>query len=115
MTKRSQRFIRHLQQQQQQQKTSYIFFKKLPQKAKNSGKSKCKDGNCINGPSNEKWQGMVMAMKNAVTVKNTPHFSSTWAVTKNLDLMNLLTKKEVNESKIAREKKWKAAGSCEWT
>ena len=56
-----------------------------------------------------------MAMKNDVTVKNKPHFSSTWAVTKNLDLMNLLTKKEVKESKIAREKKWKAAGSCEWT
>jgi hypothetical protein len=56
---------------------------------------------------------MVMAMKNVVAVKNTPNFSSTWAVTKNLDLMNLLTKKEAKASKIARESKWKAAGSCD--
>ena len=57
--------------------------------------------------------GMVMAMKNAVTVKKTPHFSSTWAVTKNLGFMNLLTTMEAKASKIARENRWKGAGS-EW-
>ena len=38
----------------------------------------------------QKGNAMVMAMKNAVPVKKTPHFSSTWAVTKNLGFMNLL-------------------------
>ena len=56
-----------------------------------------------------------MAMKNAVTVKNTPNFCNTWAVTTNFELMNLLTKKEANASKITRESKWNARGSCEWT
>ena len=58
---------------------------------------------------------MVMAMKNTVTVKKTPHISSTWAVSKNLEFMNLLTTIEAKESKMARENKWKGAGSCEWT
>ena len=53
-----------------------------------------------------------MAMKNIVVVKNTPNFSSTWAVTKNLDLMNLLMKKEAKASKIARES---PAGSFDCT
>ena len=56
-----------------------------------------------------------MAMKNAVTVKKTPHISSTWAARKNLGFMNLLTTTEAKASKIARENKWKSAGSCEWT
>ena len=57
---------------------------------------------------------MVMAMKNAITVKNTPNFSSTWAVTKNLDLdfMNWLTKKQAKANSIARESQWKVAESC---
>ena len=42
-------------------------------------------------------------------------FSSTWAVTKNLGSMNLLTTIEAKESKMARENKWKGAGSYEWT
>ena len=48
---------------------------------------------------------MVMAMKNAITVKNMPNFWSTWAVTKNLDLdfMNWLTKKQAKANSIARE------------
>ena len=54
-------------------------------------------------------------MKNTVTVKKTPHFSSTSAVSKNLEFMNLLTTIEAKESKMARENKWKGAGSCEWT
>ena len=54
-------------------------------------------------------------MKNAVTVKKTPDFSSTWAARKNLGFMNLLTTTEAKASKIARENKWKSAGSCEWT
>ena len=56
---------------------------------------------------------MVMAMKNAVMVKNTPKFSSTWADTKNLDLMNLLTTKEAKASKIVRDSKWKAVSLLE--
>ena len=55
-----------------------------------------------------------MAMKNAVTVKKTPHISSTWAARKNLGFMNLLTTTEAKASKIARENKWKSAGSCDW-
>ncbi len=55
---------------------------------------------------------MLIATKNAVAVKNTPNFSRACAVTKKLeDLMNWLTKKEAKASKIARESKWKAAGS----
>lgn len=56
---------------------------------------------------------MVMAMKNTVMVKHTPKFSSTWADTKNLDLMNLLTTKEAKASKIVRDSKWKAVESWE--
>ena len=63
----------------------------------------------------QKGNEMVMAMKNAVTVKKTPHFSSTWAVSKNLGFMNLLTTVEAKASKIARENKWKGTGSCEFT
>ena len=56
---------------------------------------------------------MVMAMKNAVTPKNTPNFWSTWAVAKNLDLdfMNWLTKKQAKVNPIARESQWKVAES----
>ena len=59
---------------------------------------------------------MVMAMKNVITVKNTPNFWSTWAVTKNLDLdldfMNWLAKKQAKANSIARESQWKVAKSC---
>ena len=55
-----------------------------------------------------------MAIKNAVTMKKTPSFWSTWAVTKNLDFMNSLTKKQAKANKIARESKWKVAESCAW-
>ena len=58
---------------------------------------------------------MAMAMKNAVTVKKTPHFSSTWTVRKNLGFMNLLATVEAKASKIARENKWNGTGSCEFT
>ena len=58
----------------------------------------------------QKGNAMVMAMKNAVPVKKTPHFSSTWAVTKNLGFMNLLTTMEAKARKIARENRWKGAG-----
>ena len=58
---------------------------------------------------------MAMAMKNAVTVKKTPSFWSTCAVTKNLDFMNSLTKKQAKANKNARESKWKVAESCAWT
>ena len=52
----------------------------------------------------QKGNAMVMAMKNAVPVKKTPHFSSTWVVTKNLGFMNLLTTMEAKASKIARDR-----------
>ena len=59
---------------------------------------------------------MVMVMKNAVTVKNTPNFWSTWAVAKNLDLdldfMNCLTKKQAKANPIARESQWKVSERC---
>ena len=57
---------------------------------------------------------MVMAMKNAITAKNTPNFWSTWVVAKNLDLdfMNWLTKKQAKANPIARESQWKVAESC---
>ena len=38
-------------------------------------------------------------MKNAVTVRNTPNFSSTWADTEKLDFMNLLTEEAAKASK----------------
>ena len=41
----------------------------------------------------------VMVMKIAVTVKNTPNFSSTWADTEKLDFKNLLTQKATKASK----------------
>ena len=41
----------------------------------------------------------VMVMKIAVTVKNTPNFSSTWADTEKLDFMNLLTEEAAKASK----------------
>ena len=52
-------------------------------------------------------------MKIAVTEKNTPKFLSFWAGTKNLGLMNWLTKKQAKANKIARESKWKVTGSCD--
>ena len=58
---------------------------------------------------------MVMAIKNAVTVKNKPRFCSTMAVTTKLEWMNSLTKKEEKPSKIARERQRRPVGSCEWT
>ena len=56
-----------------------------------------------------------MAIKNAVTVKNSPNFLSTRTVTTNLTLMNSLTKKQVKQSKIATESKSGDVGCCEWT
>ena len=58
---------------------------------------------------------MVMAIKNAVTVKNSLNFLSTRTVTTNLEPMNSLTKKQVKQSKIATESKSRDVGSCEWT
>lgn len=58
---------------------------------------------------------MVMAIKNAVTVKNSPNFLSTRTVTRNLESMNSLTKKQVKQSKIATESKSRDVGSCGWT
>ena len=53
-----------------------------------------------------------MAMKTAVMAKNMPNFWSTWAVAKNLDFMNRLTKKQAKANSIARESQWKVAESC---
>lgn len=58
---------------------------------------------------------MVMAIKNAVTVKNSPNFLSTRTVTTNLESMNSITKKQVKQSKIATESKSRDVGSCGWT
>ena len=60
-------------------------------------------GNGINDPASEvvvkrKWNG-GNGHENAVTVKNMPNFLSTWADTKKLDLMNLLTEEVAKASK----------------
>ena len=41
----------------------------------------------------------VMVTKIAVTVKNTPNFSSTWTDTEKLDFKNLLTEEAAKASK----------------
>ena len=48
-----------------------------------------------------------MAVKKAVTPKKTPTRSSTWAITGNLEFMNLLTNKEAKHNKNSKETTWK--------
>ena len=77
-----------------------------------------KSGNGIDGPASEfevKRKRNGNGDEKCGYGEESTTFSSAWAVTKNLGFMNLLTTIEAKESKMARENKWKGAGSCEWT
>jgi hypothetical protein len=50
--------------------------------------------------------GIVMAVKKAITAKKTPTRSSTRAITGNLEFMNPLTKKEAKHNKHPKETTW---------
>jgi hypothetical protein len=55
----------------------------------------------------QRGNGIVTAVKKAVTAKKTPTPSRTGAIAGNLGFMNLLTKKEAKHNMISKESTWK--------
>lgn len=58
-------------------------------------------------------RGMVILIKNAVYVKNTPQLTATLVVSTYLGLMNPPTEKEENASKMAIFRQWKIVDNFE--